>query len=116
MSVPTYNPHKVLMVDIDDTLVHEEESHGSESIGFDYHGRTITLWTNTRNVATVRRFKRLGYQIVFWSRTGYDWAKIVTSTIGLSDSQDTFLTKPLFYLDDRDCQDWMGERIWKEPT
>lgn len=106
--------YKVITVDIDETLV----QHGSHdwTVHVDYHGRRVPVAINTKNVELVQKFYNLNYEVIFWSRTGADWSRAVVERIGLADLATGYMTKPLFYVDDRACEEWMGERVFKEPV
>lgn len=106
--------YKVIMVDIDETLIIHDSESPSRLV--DFYGRMVGVRPHLSNIALVQKFHALNYSIVFWSRTGADWAKLIVEELGLAALATGYMTKPLFYVDDRACEEWMGERVFKEPV
>lgn len=52
--------------------------------------------------------------IVVWSAGGWDWALNVVKALELEEYVDAVMAKPVKYVDDLPCKEFMGERIYKE--
>lgn len=107
------------MVDVDDTLIMwDVNSFDKPTNIIDVHmyGYVSTLVPNKPNIELLKKFRRLGYDIIVWSQTGYDWAEAIVKALDLESYVSAYATKPKFYMDDLDSGAWMGKRIWKDPT
>jgi hypothetical protein len=107
-----------VMVDVDDTLVlWDKSNYPDESyITVECYGSNSTLVPHEKNIKLLRKFAKLGYKIVVWSASGWEWAEAVVRRLELTDIVDTCMSKPRYYFDDLPCNEWMGPRIWREPT
>lgn len=111
--------HKVLTVDCDDTLVMWQLSMYPDLPRVEVALPDIApsiLVLNQKNVNLVKKFYKLGFKIVVWSQTGYDWAKAVAEAVGLSEYVTLYMTKPRYHVDDLPSSVWMGERLWRDPV
>lgn len=109
--------HKVVTVDCDDTLVmwNISEYPTLPRIELDLCGPAI-LAVNQKNVNLVTKLAKLGYTIIVWSQTGWDWAETVCTKLGIDPIVSLYLTKPRYYVDDLESHVWMGERLWRDPV
>ncbi len=109
---------RTVMVDCDDTLVLWDISNypGGPHVSVDCYGHVSYLVPHEKNLKLLRKFAKLGYRIVVWSASGYEWAESVVNTLHISDIVDTCMSKPRYYFDDIPCQEWMGPRIWRQPV
>jgi hypothetical protein len=108
--------YKTVMVDVDKTLVYDTLGMpvGPTSIEVIYTNGPITVTPHAANIELVRIFYKLGYEVIVWSKTGEDWARLIVEAVGLQKEVSLCLTKPLYYFDDEDCGKWMGTRVWKD--
>ena len=106
--------YKTVMVDVDNTLVYDTLSRppSEESIEVVYVNGPLLVTPHKANIALVRLFYKLGYEVIVWSKTGEDWAKLVVAAVGLQKEVRLCLTKPLFFIDDQECEKWMGTRSY----
>lgn len=106
----------IVLCDVDDTLVLWDRSslqnHPVITTVFKRE-EPIELVVNTKNVKTVEKLYKLGYNIVIWSHSGADWAEHVAKLIGIEKYVSAYMDKPKYYLDDADAATWMGQRIWR---
>lgn len=109
--------HKVVMVDCDDTLIMWQTSEYPELLLVDipYGPYEPTVGINQKNVNLVKKLAKLGYTIICWSQSGFDWAQAVSRAVGLQEYVSLYLTKPRYYVDDLKSDAWIGERIWRHP-
>lgn len=107
---------KLLYVDTDDTIgmwnLSDYPAKGRVYVSCYNHITTIV--PNQKNINLVKKFIKLGYGIVAWSATGAEWAKAVFTAVGLDEYVTIYLTKPRYYLDDVECTEWMGQRIYRD--
>lgn len=108
---------QVVVCDVDDTLIMYDLSSYSgvktEIIVNPYSQMGIEIVPNKKNINTLIKFKKLGYFVIVWSRTGKLWADAVVKELGLTEFVDQTLCKPLFYIDDKDAETWIGTRVWR---
>lgn len=109
---------RVVMVDVDDTLVCWNVSEFPAEDHFKIRGPNglVTLVRHEKNINLVRKFWKLGYTIVVWSGTGHKWAEKVARSVGLDDVVSLYMSKPMYYIDDKPSQEWMGPRAWRDPV
>lgn len=111
---------QVVVVDCDDTLVMYDMSEYPGDTPLDilnpYSGMTLQVIPNEKNIKTVIKFKKLGYYVLVWSRTGKQWADAVVDHLNLREYVDQTLAKPLYYIDDKDSTEWMGDRVYRDPN
>lgn len=105
-------PSRSVFVDVDDTLIKWE----IEGISFQNHPECITLdmfGTQKRflpmwsNINKVKSFYEKGYEIVIWSLSSKQWAEQVVKKLGLEDYVDFCVSKPDFYIDDKEADHFM---------
>lgn len=106
---------KVFCSDVDDTLaMHNLSEYPTEQrVVVEYTHGPMVIVPNQKNINTLIKFKKLGYYVIVWSRTGSDWAEKVCEATGIDGYVDLYLTKPIFILDDRPANEWT-ERIWRD--
>lgn len=110
---------RVIPCDIDDTLIHHSPVEGCRSVKFADpfdQNREITLWVNDPMVRIVTDEKARGAYIIVWSKGGNAWARAVIRALELTEYVDLIMTKPVTYLDDKDCNEWMKDRVYLPPT
>ncbi len=115
---PPVSDELVFPCDIDDTLLFEYASFGTNKeedwISLDYYGTTVRRWISRKHVAFLKSLRARGYYIILWTGNGKQWADEVNDKLGLEDIVSQTMMKPLKYLDDLDCKEWMGKRIYLE--
>lgn len=109
---------RVLMVDVDDTLVmwNVSEYRAKDDPNYKFvqlDSGAITVLENKKNINTLIKFKKLGYTVVVWSQSGKDWAEKVVNALDINQYVDLIMTKPSYYLDDLDASAWM-HRLWRD--
>lgn len=109
--------HKVITCDCDDTLILWDKSEyvSQPKVVISYAGYNSEVVIHQKNRNLLIKLAKLGYSIVVWSATGYDWAIEVVKALQLEDYVTLCLTKPSYYLDDKEATTWIGERLWREP-
>jgi hypothetical protein len=102
-----------LYVDIDKTLIYPFDTRDQ---AVEHSTCANTVYIN--GIAYTRLDKNLyivlriaaspGIQVVFWSQGGALWAKTVCTALGIEHLSDVYLTKPSWYLDDREDGGFVG--------
>lgn len=109
---------KPAIFDVDDTLILWDKSAypnaPTVTVSFGKHKDTV-LAVHEKNVNLLKKFSRLGYQIMVFSQTGADWAKCIIDALGIEQFVDYYGTKPMFYIDDKGADSWM-QRVWRDPV
>lgn len=90
---------KVVFVDVDDTLVM-------------WNGANYK--PHQKHIDYVKASKKRGHRIVVWSAGGWEWASTIVESLGLTDYVDLIMSKPAWFLDDKEASHFMPEanRIW----
>lgn len=102
---------KILPVDIDGTLIDYVASEDADFY-MTYGDKEVALVKKEMNIALVKHHKETrGYYVMVWSANGKEWAVEVIKELGLEKYVDVVMTKPVKYLDDKPCQEWMSNRI-----
>lgn len=110
---------RIIPCDVDDTLIHHSPIEGCRKISFDdpfFPGTTVSLWVNEPMVRILKDEKVRGAYVIVWSKGGNRWANAVITALDLINYVDLVLTKPVTYLDDKDCNEWMKDRVYLPPT
>jgi hypothetical protein len=99
----------IITVDVDDTLVIWDIPQGRESecVLFNNFGYAEWLLPHEAHIKLLKQFKVRGHYIIVWSQGGYEWAKAVVETLGLTEWVDEVKTKPKWYIDDLPSTAWM---------
>lgn len=108
---------RVVMCDVDDTLVlWDLSAHpDAERVIVTCFGYETILVPHEKNIKLLRKFAKLGYTIVVWSATGWEWANEVVRTLKIEDVVHSVMSKPRYYFDDIRAEEWIGQRIWRDP-
>lgn len=116
------NKENVIFFDVDDTLVlwdHglklPEEMNQLVEIVDPHDNKTVFLKPHKPHIKLMKNHKSRGTVIVVWSQGGYQWAKAVIETLGLTEYVDFVMSKPRAYVDDLPSEAWMKERIFIKP-
>jgi len=110
-----YKTDSVITVDVDDTLVMWNLADKSGDIPFVdpyVEGMVNYLTPNEKHIDLVKKHHGRGYTVIVWSAGGVEWAETVVKTLELESYVDIVLSKPVKYIDDLPCQEWMGTRLY----
>lgn len=121
-----------IFFDVDDTLV----CWGSQYVKEDDNGNLNTvniaspfytpsmyatvapvyqLVPHTKHIQYLKDSKQKNKNtIVVWSAGGWQWAEAVVKALGIEEYVDCVMSKPHAYVDDLNCKEFMGTRIYKE--
>lgn len=72
------------------------------------------LVPHSKHIEMLKDFKRGGKVIVVWSAAGWQWAESVVAALDLEPYVDFVMEKPQSYVDDLNCTQFMGQRIYKD--
>lgn len=115
-------PSRAVYVDVDDTLIiwpgdNMDFNNHPEKIQMDCMGKLLTVIPHHRHIAILKRFYESGYDIVVWSASSKEWAQQAINKLGIEDWVDYCLSKPDFYIDDRDINHFIlpEKRIYHKP-
>lgn len=112
---------QVIPVDIDGTLILWGIT-GSEVAGdcldytcpYDQKLKRVKL--HRPNMSIFKERLSRGAFFLVWSASGNAKAEAVMQALGyLGHPQVLVLSKPIGYMDDIPCEEWMGPRIWLDP-
>lgn len=106
---------KVVVVDMDDTIVMHDLSEYQPRETISYGPGDIVVSPNQKNINLLVKLYKLDYTIVAWSRTGSDWARAVCQKLDIDKYVSLYMTKPMFYIDDVPADGWM-KRLWRDPV
>lgn len=117
MTHQTIKSDRIVMVDVDDTLVLWNLSAypGAIRKTIEHVNGWVQVIPHHKNINTLIKFYKLGYTIVVWSGSGHAWAEAVVRALELGQYVTQIISKPLYYFDDKPCQEWMGARVWRDP-
>ncbi len=93
--------------DVDDTLVMWNKPISDEHIECTLYGTTYKVLPNWKHIELLKKHWRDGYKIVVWSGGGEDWATEVVNKLDLNDFVDVRLSKPSYYVDDLEPEQFM---------
>lgn len=96
-----------IFYDVDDTLVMWNKPVTEESINCILNGITYSVLPNWKHIDLLKKHWKEGYKIVVWSGSGEDWVTEVLLKLDLNEFVDVRLSKPSYYVDDLECQQFM---------
>lgn len=105
---------KVIMFDVDDTLVmwNKPETNRDIIVTDPNDGSSNRLTPHQFHIDLLKKHAGRGYTIFVWSQGGYKWASAVLIELGIENYVDYVMTKPLKYVDDLDCNEFMGQHLY----
>jgi hypothetical protein len=117
------NKDVTIPFDVDATLIYwkpEGAKRDSQDVELDYYGEKVYVHPHLEHIRLLRASLARGRNVIVWSGNGYLWAKTVIDYLlnaGHLPSSDgmIIMSKPVGYVDDLDCQHWMGNRIYIKP-
>lgn len=104
--------------DVDDTLIMwnptEEQiaKYGMVYVSPDM--LETTLVPHLPNIDQLRKHKLRGHTIIVWSAGGYQWAAEAIKFLQLEEYVDLVISKPTWFYDDKDAEEFMGKRQYME--
>jgi hypothetical protein len=112
------SPEHIVYIDVDNTLV-VHHKFGTEPIGplkltDPYDGEVYDIWPHKSHIRLLKRLPSRGYSVILWSVAGPRWAEAVARCLKIEHLVYACVCKPSFYVDDKDCTDWMGQRVFIE--
>lgn len=111
----TIKSEQILCFDIDDTLIswRKAKKHDKVVCFTDpYDNSQHYVVVHEPHVKILKDRKARGATIIVWSQSGWAWAQAVVKALGIEGYVDLVASKPVAYVDDKECQQWMGERIF----
>ncbi len=112
----TIKSEQVLCCDVDFTLLmHGKIKKGDKVVQFTdpETGEQKYISVHVPNLKVVTNRLSRGAVIWLWSASGHAWATAAAKALGLHGKKNLVISsKPIAYIDDKPCQEFMGERIW----
>lgn len=111
------NFETVVPFDCDDTLVMWTNDFDKSAPGFveftcPYTKSPLFLKPHQKHIDLLKKYYFRGFGIMVWSAGGAEWAKEVVKVLGLEKYVHVTITKPSRYVDDLNCKEWMGNRVY----
>lgn len=110
---------QLLPVDIDGTLIcygKIKKHHKALSYTCPYTKAQKTVRIHEPHVIIVKERLARGATILAWSASGYAKAEAVMRALGFAGHPNVIImSKPVCYIDDIDCSEWMGKRLFLDP-
>jgi predicted phosphatase len=106
-----------IFFDVDDTLIMWVKTENFDlrekvSIKSPYDDTINHVFKHKGHIKILKDKKARGSLIVVWSAGGFAWAEAVVKALELENYVDFCMTKPSSYVDDKQAQEIMGERIY----
>lgn len=108
---------QVVTFDIDETIVlwsdgYHQESQNKVEFTDPYDKSKVYLIPHNKHIRLLKHFYNRGYCVVVWSASGGKWANEVITRLNLQDYVHIIMSKPIKYVDDLNCNEWMGSRLY----
>ncbi len=106
----------IIPTDVDGTLIiyDDEGTPGPGKIELDFFGIKKYVYPHTKHIELVKAFHQRGFRIEVHSGNGWQWAEQVVRVLGLENYVAEVKTKSFKYIDDKDVEDWFGQRVFIE--
>jgi len=111
----TVKSEQVLMVDVDFTLLlWGKIAKGEECVQFTdpYTKAQLYVKPHRAHVKILKDRLERGATVFVWSAAGWKWARAALRALNIDHKRLVVMSKPIAYIDDKPCQEWMGERIY----
>lgn len=110
----TIESEQLIGCDIDETLILWGPATSVKTVAFvdPYDGETKIVGVHEANVKVLVNHLARGSVVFVWSRSGYKWAKAALEALGIDHDNIYVSSKPIGYIDDKPCEQWMGEQIY----
>lgn len=115
----------VAFFDIDDTLILHPHSdidpNQYKDLGYlklrdSYEKGHFYAKPSKIHIKLLKDYRARGFHVVVWSGNGHKHALNVIEQLGLVEYVHTIMTKPRSYIDDLQCQEWMGAHLYLEKS
>lgn len=104
---------QLITCDIDETLISWEQPAGNRiSFRCPYSNDWLSVTPMSANIKVLTNHLARGTKVIVWSRSGYKWAKAVLDALRIDHDNILVASKPIAYIDDKPCQEWMGEKVF----
>lgn len=109
----------VVFFDIDDTLIlypkdGEDIVDPDYKVFIDFTGNKFLAKPALNHIKLIKYYYRRGFYCIVWSGNGYKHARNILQQLKILKYVDQIMTKPARYVDDVECSQWMGKRIYLE--
>ena len=111
---PPVSQELLIPCDVDSTLIFDAASDDVEAIQMNYYGKEKWCRPSHKHIEFLHSLRERGYYIIVWSGNGKQWADEVVDKLGIRSLISQTMMKPLKYIDDLDCKEWMGTQIYLE--
>lgn len=104
-----------LYIDIDDTLLmHDDkiEIPDKSRIKMKLSGKDYYFIPNKQNIETVKQMHKKGFICVAWSAAGKKWAGQAVKQLKIEKYFSYIITKPMYYLDDKEPEKFLGKNLY----
>lgn len=117
------NKDVTVCFDIDKTLIfwkpENSDVHPSE-IQVDYYGEAVFVVPHLEHIQLLKANIARNRNVIVWSGNGFEWVQNVLNAFvenNLISKTDGIIvmTKPSMYVDDLECQEWMGNKVYIKP-
>lgn len=115
-NVPVLDSDKVLVVDVDGTLIKwcasETESNLKGLEHTDDKGNVFYFVPIESNIRQLKEHKSRGHKVIVWSAAGYQFALLAVKLLQLETYVDLVMCKASWALDDLPPEEYMPKSQW----
>lgn len=104
----------VIYIDVDETLIFECDKNHPNSIKVNYYGQNKFIRPHNRHVNFIMSLKNRGYHVIVHSANGWKWAEHIIKKLKLDKYVHEVKSKSVKFVDDKEPDTWMGQRIYLE--
>lgn len=99
-------------IDVDDTLITDAKEGEEGAIQMNYYGEIVWKKPYKPHIQLLKASLTRGRNVIVWSGNGFAWAAEVLEKLGLDRYPILVMSKPAGYVDDLNCEKWMGNRVY----
>lgn len=99
-------------IDVDETMVFSCKKTHKDAFKADYYGKIKWVRPHKKHLDFIKSLKVRGYYVVVHSANGWKWAKEIVDKLNLNNYVDEVKPKSIKYLDDKNSNEWMGQRVY----
>lgn len=104
-------------IDIDNTLLVQDDKINipdSSRIEMELANEKFYLIPHSKNIQTLKNMWDMGFTCVAWSAAGQKWAMQAIEKLNLKQYIHIYLSKPNYYMDDKQPEEWMGMNLFQD--
>lgn len=110
------NTEQLICVDVDDSIILWNTDRIKDNFFKNpFTGQKHSVAIHKPHVRVIKQRLARGATVILWSASGPAWAKAAAFMCDIKGDNLIIAPKPIFHLDDKPAENWMGPRMYMDP-